>query len=118
MTERDTGAMRQRLEQLRAELRTGRENLPAGEDSEIADVGAGQHNADAATDTFIRERNLALQGNADDILAQIDAALRRYDAGTYGVCERCGRLIGAERLEALPYTAFCIECARERAGSQ
>ena len=43
----------------------------------------------------------------------IDAALARIDAGTYGTCERCGRPIGQERLEAIPYATLCIDCKRE-----
>lgn len=114
MTQRETSSARRRLEDLRAELLGGRENLPTSEGGEVSDFGVGQHYADDGTSTFIRERNLALQGNADDLVHQIDAALQRIDAGTYGICERCGRPIGEERLEALPYATLCIECARER----
>ncbi|WP_347978191.1 TraR/DksA C4-type zinc finger protein [Microbacterium sp. ProA8] len=41
---------------------------------------------------------------------QITAALNRIDAGTYGLCTRCGRPIAPARLEVLPYAAACIEC--------
>lgn len=112
MTQRDTGPIRARLEQMRAELLADEENLPIGQEEDVSDSGPGQHYADDATDTFLRERNLALRGNADGLVAQIDGALARLDEGTYGICERCGRPIGAERLEALPYTALCIACAR------
>lgn len=112
MTERDTGPIRARLERMRAELLADRENLPVSEDAEVADYGPGQHYADDGTNTFIRARNQALHGNADDLVDRIDAALARLDEGTYGVCERCGRPIAEERLEALPYATTCIECAR------
>ena len=46
-------------------------------------------------------------------LEQVDAALARLDAGTFGTCIRCGRAIAAERLEALPWAAHCIDCRRE-----
>jgi RNA polymerase-binding protein DksA len=46
-----------------------------------------------------------------DLLAQIDAALDRLDEGTYGKCRRCGEDIEAARLEAIPYTPFCANCA-------
>lgn len=117
MTERDTGPTRARLEGLRAELLAGRENLPVGEEAEASDSGPGQHYADDGTDTFIRARNQALHGSADELVAQIDAALARLDEGAYGTCERCGRPIGAERLEALPYATLCIECARAEEGA-
>jgi DnaK suppressor protein len=49
---------------------------------------------------------------ATHLLASIDSALARLDEGTYGRCERCGRPISEERLEALPYATRCIECKR------
>lgn len=47
-----------------------------------------------------------------DILENVNAALRRLDEGTFGVCQHCGKEIARERLEALPYTPYCVECAR------
>lgn len=46
-------------------------------------------------------------------IRQIDAALARIDAGTYGTCQRCGNSISIERLTALPATPFCKVCAAE-----
>ena len=46
------------------------------------------------------------------MLAAIDKALAKIEDGTYGTCERCGKPIGAERLEALPYAELCIDCKR------
>ena len=68
--------------------------------------------ADSASETLDREIELSLEDNADHLLAAIDAALARIDAGTYGMCERCGEPIEHERLEALPYATKCIECKR------
>jgi DnaK suppressor protein len=113
MTEQNTSQIRARLEELRAELGGQPEALPIAEDADVNDGGVGQHYADDGTNTFLRERNLALRENAADLLAQVEAALRRLDAGTYGICENCGRQINPERLEALPYTAYCIECASQ-----
>ena len=47
-------------------------------------------------------------------VAEVDAAVVRLDAGTYGVCERCGRRIAAGPLEARPTARLCIECASKR----
>lgn len=113
MTDRDAEHVRERLEQMREELVSGRENLPVSEDNEVSDFGFGGHYADDATNTFLRGRNMALHGNADDIVDQIDAALARLDAGTYGVCENCGRPIHPERLATIPYTIHCVDCAAE-----
>jgi DnaK suppressor protein len=111
MSELNTTEMRARLEELRAELSGQAEALPIAEEGEENDGSVGQHYADDGTDTFLRERNLALRENAADLLAQVEAALRRLDAGTYGTCDNCGRPINPERLEAIPYTAYCIDCA-------
>jgi DnaK suppressor protein len=68
------------------------------------------HPADAATETFEREKDLAIDKNVEDMIESIDRALAKIDARTYGTCDRCGREISKERLKALPYAAFCIEC--------
>jgi DnaK suppressor protein len=54
----------------------------------------------------------ALVRQAEVQLAEIDAAEGRLSDGTYGVCERCGALIGEARLEARPTARLCMECAR------
>lgn len=116
MTERDMGPVKARLEELRAEVLDDRANLPIALENASTDYGAGSYYADDATDTFLRERNLTLRGNVDDLVTQIDHALARIDAGIYGICERCGRPINPERLEVLPYATRCIVCARDAAG--
>lgn len=67
------------------------------------------HPADLATELFEREKDMALKAHNDDELAKVDAALEAMENGTYGVCITCGTEIPYERLEALPYTLFCIE---------
>ena len=68
--------------------------------------------AAAATQVFEQQRDLALRERSERALAEIDDALARIDAGTYGACIRCGRPIAADRLEALPWAAHCIDCQR------
>ncbi|NJN17656.1 MAG: conjugal transfer protein TraR [Oscillochloris sp.] len=102
--------IRTRLEQERHELMSQQDALSIQNENQASDYGAGQHGADDATELFMRERNIALRNNADDIIAQIDVALERLDEGSYGTCERCGQPIGEERLEALPYATRCITC--------
>lgn len=86
--------------------------------SEAAGVGGDQnyedHMGDAATDMFDRERDLSLEMNIEDIAAQVEAALRRMDEGTYGMCTACGRPIDELRLKAIPYTDLCL-ADKERA---
>lgn len=75
-------------------------------------IGAGDHIADSATDTFMRELDEGLEENAEHLLTEIEGALRRIDDGTYGTCVACGRPIGEERLEAVPYATLCIDDKR------
>jgi RNA polymerase-binding protein DksA len=72
------------------------------------------HLADTATETYDRELDYTLEENSENVLAEIDAALKRIEAGTYGVCINCGKQIPPERLEALPWATLCIDCKRER----
>ena len=75
-------------------------------------IGSGDHIADSATETFMRELDEGLEENADHLLGEIDAALARIEDGTYGSCSRCGKPIAAERLEAVPYATLCIDDQR------
>lgn len=102
--------IRARLEHERASLQGDIEALAAENQAQQDDYGVGNHVADDATEVFTRERNLALRSNAQDLLAQVDAALQRLDEGTYGICARCGQEIAPDRLEALPYAIYCITC--------
>jgi len=68
--------------------------------------------AAAASQVFEQQRDLALRDRATGHLALVDAALARLDAGTYGPCLRCGKPVPAERLEALPWAAYDIDCQR------
>ena len=72
------------------------------------------HLGDVASATFDREMASTLEENSSNVLADIDAALARIENGTYGVCERCGKPIGEERLEALPWATLCIEDKRKQ----
>ncbi len=71
------------------------------------------HPADLGSETFEREKDLALKLNLDEIHQRVDEALKFIDQGKYGICEDCGREIDPERLEAVLYTTLCIECQRE-----
>jgi RNA polymerase-binding transcription factor DksA len=72
------------------------------------------HMADLGTDAFEQENTLNLLHNEEQVLADIAAALERFDQGTYGRCEECQGEIPEARLRALPYARFCVECARKQ----
>jgi DnaK suppressor protein len=105
--------VRARLEQERQSLLSDIEALDVENQAQQDDYGVGNHVADDASEVFTRERNLALRNNAEDLIEQIDAALERVEAGTYGICARCGNAIPAERLEARPYAIYCVSCQSE-----
>ncbi|MGD0608635.1 MAG: TraR/DksA C4-type zinc finger protein [Streptosporangiaceae bacterium] len=70
-----------------------------------------EHDPEGATLAFERQHAAALLDATRQRLTAIEAALDRLEAGTYGVCERCGRPIGDERLAARPTALTCIRCA-------
>jgi RNA polymerase-binding transcription factor DksA len=72
--------------------------------------GYSLHMADAGTDNFDREFALSLVSNEQEALYEIEEALKRLEAGTYGVCDMCEKLIRKERLEAVPFARMCVQC--------
>jgi DnaK suppressor protein len=68
--------------------------------------------AEAATATLDREIDYTLEENSEHVLAEIDGALKRIEEGTYGVCVNCGKPIAEERLTAIPWATYCIDCKR------
>ncbi|MEX0979304.1 MAG: TraR/DksA C4-type zinc finger protein [Pirellulales bacterium] len=69
------------------------------------------HPADQDVEGF--DEQVVFAQNEEQLLEDVEAALERIESGTYGNCELCGREIPKERLEALPQTATCIDCARD-----
>jgi RNA polymerase-binding protein DksA len=82
---------------------------------ELAEGGTDNHLGDTATALYDRELDEGLEEGARETLVEIEAALQRIDAGTYGVCEGCGKPIGAERLAAIPWARLCIDDQRRAA---
>jgi len=72
------------------------------------------HLADTATETYDRELDYTLEENSEHVLTEIEAALKRIDEGTYGICTNCDKPIAVGRLEALPWATLCIDCRRDR----
>ena len=70
--------------------------------------------ADSSQVTAERGEAEALAAQLQESLEQVEAALRKIELGTYGICERCGKPISPARLEAQPATALCIDCASVR----
>jgi RNA polymerase-binding transcription factor DksA len=75
---------------------------------------ADQHPADTSDMTFQRELDLTVRNIAEQRVAEVEEALARQKAGTYGICSECGGAIDPERLRARPESTMCIDCARQR----
>jgi DnaK suppressor protein len=102
---------RQRVQNAIANLR---EDHPGslGDETEEIEASSDNHLGETATATLDREIDYTLQENSTQVLAEIDAALKRIDDGTYGQCTKCGKQIAEARLEAFPWAALCIDDAR------
>ncbi|HNX69140.1 MAG TPA: TraR/DksA C4-type zinc finger protein [Candidatus Omnitrophota bacterium] len=74
---------------------------------ELSDVG------DKATDNYDRELNIGLASNEQQILNDVDVALKRIDEGTYGICELTGEAIPKKRLMVMPYTRLSKKAQEE-----
>jgi DnaK suppressor protein len=80
-----------------------------GETGELAE-GADNHPGDDSDRLSEQERLLTIRGQLAERKAEIEYALTKVDQDTFGVCERCGKPIPEERLEALPFARYCVEC--------
>ncbi|WP_327169753.1 TraR/DksA family transcriptional regulator [Streptomyces subrutilus] len=76
--------------------------------------GAGDDQADTGTKNITRESELALAANASSMLEQTERALERLEAGTYGLCENCGKPIGKARMQAFPRATLCVDCKQKQ----
>jgi RNA polymerase-binding transcription factor len=112
----DTDRLRRKLEEERARVAGALENLrranAASMEDEVDESHLDNHLAETASVTIDREIDYSLEENETRVLAAIDAALGRIDAGTYGKCERCDREIEPERLDAIPWATLCIDDKR------
>ncbi len=73
----------------------------------------GMHQADAGSDAYDKDFALSLLSQEQDALYEIEEAMKRVDAGTYGLCEMSGKPIPVARLEALPFARYTVECQTE-----
>lgn len=101
-----------RLEQKLREQQTllERHMLTAVEQGRQTVTDATQDVADQAVSSYQKELLFTQGTNGHAQLALIRLALDRIDEGNYGECLQCGSIIGAKRLEALPWTPYCIDC--------
>ncbi|MBO9126964.1 MULTISPECIES: TraR/DksA family transcriptional regulator [unclassified Rhizobium] len=97
----------ERLTNLKNDLQRRASSIEA--DLSIAlDRDSGERATQVENDEVLR----GLQLEGAEQIAAIDAALLRIQGGSFGKCVKCGSEIGVERLHAVPYTPFCIDCVR------
>jgi DnaK suppressor protein len=101
-------------ERLEAELAEAMEELERLEKKLQVEVEYGLGEGDPII--YEREINMALRRRTRRKVRSLQEALARFEEGTYGICERCGRQIGTQRLEALPEARLCIDCAQQAGG--
>lgn len=65
---------------------------------------------DLASSEYLQSFEFRLRGREKSLLAKLDLALRKLEAGHFGICDSCGEPIGKKRLEARPETTLCIQC--------
>lgn len=71
------------------------------------------HMADIGSDAYEQEFTLSLMASEEGTLEQVEEALGRIRARTYGICEECEGVISKKRLEAIPFASMCIRCAEK-----
>lgn len=107
----------ERLKKEKAELLEKLEQLrtlgqPSAERKEGSPFGKREEGADEASEL---EKRLALEERLGESLNEVEHALQKYEAGTYGLCDSCGQPIEQGRLEAIPQASLCLSCKAQRA---
>jgi len=87
-----------------------KENLKSQKESSGDLSGYSLHMADMASDSYDRELSLNIAGEVQEIVYEIDDALKRMEEGSFGKCITCGKKIPQKRLNAVPYAKYCIQC--------
>lgn len=109
------------MEQLRARLLDERSHVLAqlkdmGVDPTTGQPDGGQFEqgfADSGAATAEKALTLSMAEGLIETLGEVDAALQRMEDGTYGTCEKCGKDVGDDRMEARPVARLCMSCKRQ-----
>lgn len=112
----EQSVFKERLLTIRARLRGDMDYLSrAALNGASSGEGAGKmpiHMAEVGSENYAQEFTLDLMANEEQTLDAIESALERIEDGVYGACTECGKAIKKSRLNAIPYTAMCINCAQ------
>ena len=108
MDKKKLETFRKRLEERQQALRKAVSRTE--EDGRIADQDTAQDIADRAASSYTKEFLFSVSNNDRQLLQMVETALQRIREGSFGECVNCGAEINAKRLEAVPWTRYCIEC--------
>jgi RNA polymerase-binding transcription factor len=111
---RRTGELRNLLVRLREDLRERVKSFRVDQEQEA--LSSPGDEMDAAKSLADVETHATLIDRKEDQLFQVESALTRLDQGEYGICMNCGEEIPIERLKAIPFAIYCIDC-QKKAGS-
>ncbi|MCY7734518.1 TraR/DksA family transcriptional regulator [Bacillus safensis] len=119
LTKEQQADLYERLIQLKEDVKGSKkkEESMLVESSEISN-GVGNHIADHGSIYLDRMTEQTLDQVDDQLEGEIDAALKRMEDGTYGICEKTGKEIPYERLKAVPYTRFSIDAKKNEETTQ
>jgi RNA polymerase-binding transcription factor DksA len=106
MADAPDAATRAALEEERSHLRSQLD--------EMGGVAYDENFADSGQVAAEQGESRALVGQLEETLEEVERALAKLDEGNYGICEGCGKQISEARLEAMPATRHCIDCAAGR----
>ena len=106
MLKKEKAELLEKLEQLRTL------GQPSAERKEGSPFGKREEVADEASEL---EKRLALEERLGESLNEVEHALQKYEAGTYGLCDSCGQAIEQARLEAIPQASLCLSCKAQQA---
>ena len=116
MTDTELASHRKRLLALRARLQGDtaqmEDNALNKEHNQVTSMP--NHMAELGTGNFDQELTLRVLGSEEDVLKEIEAAIKRIEDGDYGQCKDCGTKVPKSRLDAIPYTAQCVRCALQQ----
>lgn len=115
ITKRELGEFQRVLEaerdRLTEELEAIEEHQPEVENVSVDAAGGYDEDlVDVASETFEREKGIAIENSVNELLHQVEEALGRIENGTFGVCAVCDQPIHPDRLRAIPYARLCINC--------
>lgn len=110
-------ALLSRKEEIEKQIDSKREVLQTPLSEATDELSAyDQHPGDVASDVFEREKEVGLLEMLEFELGKINDALSKYQNGSYGICEQCGKQIEPARLERVVNTTLCAACARSHSG--